>query len=140
MRRATIFTLALALCAVVAAAQEALQPSYVKAAPAPPVTDPAASADRDADGSLDWEEFRNLFTKGFHVADRDGDEVLTGEEAKQLFQKSDLEKADLNKDGKVQYREFVAFTARVFLLTDTDSDGTLTPDEIQQGATKGESR
>ncbi len=145
MRYATICTLALALCASVAAAQQPTPPSgdapwYVRAAPATPVADPLLMTDRNADGELNWEEFRNLIAKLFYVADRDGDEVLAGDEVKLVLKQEELGKADQNKDGMVQYREFVAYSARVFLLTDVDHSGSLTPNEIHKGAAKGESR
>ena len=141
MRYAAICALALALCASVAAAQEPTPSEaasfYVKAMPATPVADPLVNADRDADGSINWEEFRNLLTRAFHVVDRDGDGVLAGGEIDELFvglNKGEVDRADANKDGKIQYREFVAYTARVFLLSDVDLNGTLTPKELIEGA------
>lgn len=145
MKLATICTLALALCASVAAAQQSTTPPedapwFVRAAPATPVTDPLLASDRNADGELSWEEFRNLTAKLFHVADRDGDEVLAGDETSSWLTQQEAGKADTSGDGKVQYREFVAYSARVFLLTDVDYSGSLTPKEIHRGAAKGESR
>jgi hypothetical protein len=123
----------------VAAAQTETAPWHVTAAKTKSIADPLLVTDRDADGQLNWEEFRNLLAKLFSSADRDGDQILAGGEIGSLFTKTELTTADKNKDGKVQEREFFAYAARVFLLTDADHNGSLTPKEIHREAAKEKS-
>lgn len=84
--------------------------------------------DRDGDGKIGSEEFRNAMMRRFASADADGDGVLKGDEVPQhsvTMQKS------TDTAGDVTLEAFSGSLQQVFGTFDTNKDGLLEGDEIE---------
>ena len=88
------------------------------AAPAAPDDRFLARNDRDGDGRLDREEYRNFLARLFARRDADGDGRLGPGEHRQ-------DGADLSRE------EFFAQAEAGFDRHDADGDGSLAPDELR---------
>jgi hypothetical protein len=83
--------------------------------------------DRDIDGKISFEEYRNAMVRRFDASDANGDGVLDGEE----FPKEWVAGADVKAaTGKVSWADFGASLQPVFDRFDGDKDGQLNSAEI----------
>lgn len=83
--------------------------------------------DRNIDGKISFEEYRNAMLRRFDDSDRNGDGSLDGEE----FPKEWLAGADAEATaGKVSWADFGASLQMVFDRFDGDKDGQLDSAEI----------
>jgi Ca2+-binding EF-hand superfamily protein len=104
------------------------------AAEAPPAAKPVDTAqamrdrmDRNVDGKISLEEYRNAMVRRFGARDLNDDGVLEGDE----FPKEWLAGADVQEaTGKVSFEQFTAELPRVFAGFDADKDGQLNAAEI----------
>lgn len=114
---------ALALWAMTAAAAD-------PPAPAAPVDTPKAMLDRmdrNMDGQISFEEYRNAMVRRFGARDRNDDGVLDGEE----FPKEWLAGADVQgATGQVTFEQFSDELQVVFDRFDVNHDGQLDAAEI----------
>ena len=97
--------------------------------------------DRNVDGKISFEEYRNAMIRRFGARDRNNDGVLEGDE----FPKEWLAGADVQgATGKVTWEQFAVELQLVFDQFDVDKDGQLDAAEIATFAaarkTKEESR
>jgi Ca2+-binding EF-hand superfamily protein len=93
--------------------------------------------DRNLDGKIAFEEYRNAMVRRFDARDRNGDGVLEGDE----FPKEWLAGADVQgATGKVSWEQFVGELQLVFDRFDANKDGQLESAEITAfaGARKAE--
>ena len=99
------------------------------AAESPPVSKPVDSAqamrdrmDRNVDGKISLEEYRNAMVRRFGARDLNDDGVLEGDE----FPKEWVAGADVQEaTGKVSFEQFTAELPLVFAGFDADKDGQL---------------
>lgn len=104
------------------------------AADRPPADEPVDTAatmvermDRNLDGKISFEEYRNAMVRRFDARDRNGDGFLEGDE----FPKEWLAGADVKAaTGKVSWDQFVAELQPVFDRFDGNKDGQLETAEI----------
>jgi len=83
--------------------------------------------DRNLDGKISFEEYRNAMVRRFDARDRNGDGVLEGDE----FPKEWLAGADVQGAiGKVSWDQFVGELQLVFDRFDGNKDGQLEAAEI----------
>lgn len=95
-------------------------------APADPPVDTAKAMldrmDRNVDGKISFEEYRNAMIRRFGARDRNDDGVLEGDE----FPKEWLAGADVQgATGKVTWEQFSVELQSVFDRFDVDKDGQL---------------
>lgn len=86
-----------------------------------------ARMDRDADGKIGPEEFRNAMMRRFASADVDGDGVLKGDEVPQ----HSLVVGKSESGGEVTTEAFSGSLQPVFDSFDANRDGFLEGDEIE---------
>ena len=104
------------------------------AANPPPAQQPVDTAqamldrmDRNVDGKISFEEYRNAMIRRFGARDRNDDGVLEGDE----FPKEWLAGADVQgATGKVTWEQFADELQLVFDQFDVDKDGQLDATEI----------
>jgi hypothetical protein len=99
--------------------------------PADPPVDTAKAMlermDRNVDGKISFEEYRNAMTRRFGARDRNDDGALEGDE----FPKEWLAGADAQAaTGKVSEEQFAVELQRVFDHFDANKDGQLDTAEI----------
>jgi Ca2+-binding EF-hand superfamily protein len=83
--------------------------------------------DRNLDGKISFEEYRNAMVRRFDARDSNGDGILEGDE----FPKEWLAGADVQgATGKVSWEQFVGELQLVFDRFDGDKDGQLDATEI----------
>ena len=83
--------------------------------------------DRNVDGKISFEEYRNAMIRRFGARDRNDDGLLEGDE----FPKEWLTGADVQgATGKVTWEQFEAELQLVFDQFDVDKDGQLDAAEI----------
>ncbi|MGH8026568.1 MAG: EF-hand domain-containing protein [Pseudoxanthomonas sp.] len=109
-------------------------PVLAVAAPAEDQQAPATSVerilqrmDRDNDGKLSFEEYRNAMTRRFHRLDADGDGFLAQKEIPKEWLA--VGAADL-ADGKVSAEEFASGLRPAFDGFDLDNDNSLNNEEL----------
>ncbi|HEX7802150.1 MAG TPA: EF-hand domain-containing protein [Pseudoxanthomonas sp.] len=109
-------------------------PMLSVAAPAEDRQAPVASVeqilqrmDRDNDGKLSFEEYRNAMTRRFHRLDADGDGFLVQKEIPKEWLA--VGAADL-ADGKVSAEEFASGLRPAFDGFDLDKDNSLNDEEL----------
>lgn len=84
--------------------------------------------DRDGDGQIAYEEYRNAMSRRFHARDRNGDGTLDGDE----FPREWVAGSDaMAANGKVTHEEFAASLQPVFDQFDANKDGKLDAGEIR---------
>lgn len=98
------------------------------------------SADRDADGKISMEEFRNRMTKVFFELDADGDGVLQESEFSQVLVAPHHELADSDSSNTVSHKEFMGHTILLFETVDTNGDGHFTKEELAAAGHEKEDR
>jgi Ca2+-binding EF-hand superfamily protein len=103
----------------------------VDSRPADPPVDTATAMldrmDRNVDGKISFEEYRNAMIRRFGARDRNEDGVLEGDE----FPKEWLAGADMQgATGKVTWEQVAAELQLVFDHFDVDKDGQLDAAEI----------
>jgi len=86
--------------------------------------------DRDADGRLSYEEYRNRMVKVFVELDSEGDGALVDEELRKFAIEPHHELADRDESGDVSPDEFIGYATILFVVVDTDRDGYLTKEEV----------
>lgn len=87
-----------------------------------------ARMDRNGDGKISQEEFRNAMMRRFSAADANGDGELKGDEIPThsvVVQKSEVKVGDVKRD------DYSAALEPVFNDFDTDHDGVLAGGEIE---------
>lgn len=85
--------------------------------------------DRDGDGKVSEEEFRNAMMRRFSSADANRDGVLTGDE---VPTHSLVVQGSAGAGGEVKLEDFSASLHNVFAQYDANHDGELAGDEIDQ--------
>lgn len=88
-----------------------------------------AASDRDGNGTLDSEEFRDRMVETFYLMDKNGDGHLTMNELPAASRK-DFAAADQNGDGRLVLKEFLVIHFFSFRAADTNGDGVLSPAEV----------
>lgn len=120
MRAAAIGLCAgLALAAVAAAAEEEVVKQAGAALGASP-EERFRNLDRDGDGSISWEEFRNSLTRVFYAEDPDDDGRL---------QAGDAGTAAAAAGRSITIEEWTASGQTVFVRIDANGDGLVSLDE-----------
>jgi len=89
------------------------------------------SNDRDADGRISYEEFRNRMAKVFHNLDKNLDGTLSKGELDEVMV-AHQGHIDLDANGRISDREFAGITTLIFAWADTDNDGYLTRSEAKK--------
>ena len=89
-----------------------------------------AASDRDGNGSLDSEEFRDRMVETFYLLDKNGDGHLTMDELP-AASRADFKAADKNGDGRLVLKEFLIVHFFSFRAADTNGDGVLSPAEVK---------
>lgn len=85
--------------------------------------------DRDGDGKISEEEFRNAMMRRFSAADANRDGVLSGDE---VPAHSLVVKGSIGAGGRVKLEDFSASLQNVFDQYDADRDGELAGGEIDK--------
>jgi Ca2+-binding EF-hand superfamily protein len=114
------------------------------AAESPPVSKPVDTAqamrdrmDRNVDGKISFEEYRNAMVRRFGARDLNDDGVLEGDE----FPKEWVAGADVQEaTGKVSFEQFTAELPLVFAGFDADKDGQLDATETAAFASARKTR
>ncbi|MFC3226749.1 EF-hand domain-containing protein [Marinibaculum pumilum] len=88
-----------------------------------------ALTDRNQDGMVDAEEYRNRLVEVFYFSDKDVDGVLMITELPGAAP-SEYAAADRNGDGKLSQEEFVGHQMQGFSGADTNGDGKLSEQEV----------
>ena len=86
--------------------------------------------DRDTDGRLSYEEYRNQMVKVFVELDSEGDGALVDEELAKFAIEPHHELADRDESGDVSPDEFIGYVTILFAVVDADRDGYLTEGEF----------
>ncbi len=89
-----------------------------------------AASDRDGNGTLDSEEFRDRMVETFYLMDKNGDGHLTMDELP-AASRQDFAAADKNGDGRLVLTEFLIIHFFSFRAADTNGDGVLSPAEVR---------
>jgi hypothetical protein len=124
MIKLTAWACALALMTGTAASAASTKPAEK---PVDTAAEMVARMDRNLDGKISFEEYRNAMVRRFDARDRNGDGVLEGDE----YPKEWLAGADVQgATGKVSWDQFVAELQMVFDRFDGNKDGQLEAAEI----------
>lgn len=134
-----IFVMAWVSLGTTLLAEEQTEVATAQAGRATPVSD-FESTDRDADGKINMEEFRNRMTKVFLELDVDGDGVLEAEEFSQVLVAPHHELADSDGSKTLSQREFIDHTTLLFEAVDSDNDGHFTKQELAEAGHEEENR
>lgn len=102
-------------------------PAEDRQAPVASVEQILQRMDRDNDGKLSFEEYRNAMTRRFHRLDADGDGFLVQKEIPKEWLA--VGAADL-ADGKVSAEEFASGLRPAFDGFDLDKDNSLNDEEL----------
>ncbi len=86
-----------------------------------------ARMDRNVDGKISFEEFRNAVTRRFDARDKNKDGVLSADEVPKEWL---IVSATDQADGQVTHEEFAAALQPTFDRFDADHDGQLDTTEI----------
>jgi Ca2+-binding EF-hand superfamily protein len=87
--------------------------------------------DRNADGKVSEEEYRNAMAFVFAADDTNHDGVITRAEATAAGRRAlrKFEAIDIDKAGKVELPAFLEFSLSIFHAADADGDGYMTREE-----------
>ena len=88
-----------------------------------------ALTDRNQDGMVDAEEYRNRLVEVFYFSDKDVDGILMISELPGAAP-SEFAAADRNSDGKLSQEEFVGHQMQGYSGADTNGDGKLSKQEV----------
>lgn len=124
MKRTAVSPALLALCLPMLSVAA---PAEDKQAPVASVEQILQRMDRDNDGKLSFEEYRNAMTRRFHRLDTDGDGFLVQKEIPKEWLA--VGAADL-VDGKVSAEEFASGLRPAFDGFDLDRDNSLNNEEL----------
>ncbi len=119
----------LALAGGLGAEEGSAEFATAPAGEATPVSD-FESTDRDADGRISMEEFRNRMTKVFFELDSNGDGILQEGEFSAVLVAPHHELADSDDDKAISHGEFIGHTLLLFETVDSDTDGHFTEEEL----------
>ncbi len=93
------------------------------------------SSDRNADGKISFEEYRNRMAKVFYNLDKNMNGSLSADELDEIMV-GYHEQMDLDVNGHVSHKEFAGHTTLFFAWADSDSDGHLTRVEAKSAIDK----
>lgn len=88
------------------------------------------AADKNGDGRLDREEFRQAVTEGFYFRDKERKGYLTADQLPEASLDA-FKAANVKHDGRLSLQEEVNALLKDFDAADVDKDGTLTYEELE---------
>ena len=88
------------------------------------------AADKNGDGRLDREEFRQAVTEGFYFRDKEHKGYLTADQLPEASPEA-FKAANVKGDGRLSLQEEVNALLKDFDAADVDKDGTLTYEELE---------
>jgi len=88
------------------------------------------AADKNGDGRLDREEFRQAVIEGFYFRDKERKGYLTPDQLPEASQDA-FNAADVKHDGRLTLAEELNALLKDFEAADVDKDGTLTYEEVE---------
>jgi Ca2+-binding EF-hand superfamily protein len=87
------------------------------------------AADKNGDGRLDREEFRQAAIEGFYFRDKERKGYLTADQLPEASRAA-FNAANVKRDGRLSLQEEVNALLKDFVAADVDKDGTLTYEEL----------
>jgi len=114
--------LTLALGATRVGAQTGMMPPDLRAA--------FKAADKNGDGRLDREEFRQAAIEGFYFRDKEHKGYLTADQLPEASRDA-FKAANVKGDGRLSLQEEVNALLKDFEAADVNRDGTLTYEEFE---------
>ena len=87
-------------------------------------------ADKNGDGRLDGEEFRQAVIEGFYFRDKERKGYLTADQLPEASRDA-FNAANVKHDGRLSMQEEVNALLKDFEAADDDKDGTLTYEELE---------
>jgi len=88
------------------------------------------AADKNGDGRLDREEFRQAVIEGFYFRDKERKGYLTADQLPEASRAA-FNEANVKHDGRLTLQEEVNATLKDFDAADVNKDGTLTYEEFE---------
>jgi len=88
------------------------------------------AADKNGDGRLDREEFRQAVIEGFYFRDKERKGYLTADQLPEASPEA-FKAANVKQDGRLSLQEEVNALLKDFEAADVDKDGTLTYEELE---------
>jgi Ca2+-binding EF-hand superfamily protein len=88
------------------------------------------AADKNGDGRLDREEFRQVGIEGFYFRDKERKGYLTADQLPEASRAA-FKAANVKNDGRLSLQEEVNALLKDFEAADVDKDGTLTYEELE---------
>jgi len=88
------------------------------------------AADKNGDGRLDRNEFRQAVTEGFYFRDKGHKGYLTADQLPEASPEA-FKAANVKQDGRLSLQEEVNALLKDFEAADVDKDGTLTYEEVE---------
>ena len=122
-------TLLLATAALTVALGAARVGAQTRTAP-PDLRTAFKAADKNGDGRLDREEFRQAAIEGFYFRDKEHKGYLTADQLPEASPDA-FKAANVKRDGRLSLQEEVNALLKDFEAADVDKDGTLTFEEFE---------
>jgi len=88
------------------------------------------AADKNGDGRLDGEEFRQAAIEGFYFRDKERKGYLTADQLPEASRDA-FNAANVKHDGRLSLEEELNALLKDFEAADLDKDGTLTYEELE---------
>ena len=88
------------------------------------------AADKNGDGRLDREEFRQAAIEGFYFRDKEHKGYLTADQLPEASRDA-FNAANVKHDGRLSLQEEMNALLKDFEAADVDKDGTLTYEEFE---------
>jgi Ca2+-binding EF-hand superfamily protein len=88
------------------------------------------AADKNGDGRLDREEFRQAVIEGFYFRDKERKGYLTADQLPEASRAA-FNEANVKRDGRLTLQEEVNATLKDFDAADVNKDGVLTYEELE---------